>query len=59
MDERPIRQRPIQYGAQERNWLRQQMSKQQRLGVMRRLVQGVDPTPLFVSNVVLVKGGQT
>ena len=58
VDERPICMRAASLPPEERAWLRQHMQKQQRLGVVRKLRHGVDPTPTFVSNVVLVKGGQ-
>ena len=33
------------------------MDKQVRLGVILKLVRGVDPDPTFVSYIVLVQGG--
>ena len=56
-NERPIQHKPVMYGAVEYQWLHKQIDKQVRLGVIWKLVRGVDPDPTFVSNIVLVWGG--
>ena len=58
-DQRPFQQRPIQYPAPACAWLDKYTSKQCELGVMRRVVQGVDPDPTFTCSVVLVPKGQS
>ena len=43
----------------EREFVRRETAKLESLGVLRRVVAGQEPDPTFVSNVVLVKGGQS
>ena len=44
---------------EQRDWVREHMQQQCDLGVMREVKKGVEDDPLFVTNVVLVAGGQS
>ena len=58
LDDSPIRQRPIGYSFEERQWIREYMDSQEKLGIVRRILPG-EPEPRFVVGVVLVKEGQS
>ena len=47
------------YPKQECQWIRDYVGKMEELELVRRVKPGVDPDPEFVSQVVLVKNGQT
>lgn len=47
-DPRPIRHKPFSFPKRERQWVREYTETQCRLGVLRRLVPGVDPDPTFI-----------
>lgn len=57
-DKTPIRQRPIQYNKDERQWINNYLQIQEELGILQRVKPG-EPEPTFVVPVVLVKGGQS
>lgn len=55
----PIRNKPIPYPKEEREWINNYCRSQVELGVMKEIVRGVDKEPAFICNVVLVKEGQS
>ena len=55
-DHRPFVQKPISYSRQEREWLCSHMDMLCKLGVVRRVEQGVDRDPTWVQSMVLVRG---
>lgn len=55
-DETPLREKPIQYAREERNWIEEYLTDLEELGVVRRINPG-DPEPTFAVNAVLVKDG--
>ena len=48
LDPRPFRQKPNSYAKEEWEWLKAHMDMLCRLGVVRKLRQGVDPDPTWV-----------
>ena len=58
VDDTPIRQRPIGYSHEERQWIREYMEAQEKLGIVRKVLPG-EEEPRFVVGVVLVKEGQS
>ena len=51
----PIREKPIAYDSDARAWLKDYMAELCEKGVVRKLQVG-EPDPLFLSNIVLVRG---
>ena len=50
-----IREKPIAYDSDARTWLKDYMAELCTKGVVRKLQVG-EPDPLFLSNIVLVRG---
>ena len=50
-----IREKPIAYESNARAWLKENMAELCAKGVVRKLQVG-EPDPLFLSNIVLVRG---
>ena len=44
---------------EERQFVARETQKQEDLGVLRRIDRGKERDPVFVTNLVLVKGGQS
>ena len=57
-DPTPIRHKPITYAREEREFIRDDMAKMCRLGIVKKVEPG-DPEPVFVVGIVLVKEGQS
>lgn len=55
-DETPIRHKPIQYARPEREFIREDMAKMCKLGILREILPG-EEEPIFVVGLVLVKDG--
>jgi hypothetical protein len=58
LDDSIIREKPIPYARNERQWINEYCEKLCELGILRKLKPG-EPDPKFVVGVVLVKDGQS
>ena len=58
-DPEPILSKPIPYAKPQREFLKEYMREQCDLGVMKEIIKGKDPDPIFVVGIVLVAGGQS
>ena len=57
-DPTPIREKPIPYKKEERQWIRGYIQNQVELGILEEVKPG-DPEPTFVVGCVLVREGQS
>ena len=55
-DPTPIRDKPMPYKKEERQWIREYISNQVELGLLEEVRPG-DPDPTFIVNCVLVREG--
>lgn len=51
--------KPMPYPRHQRQWIREYIASQIRMGVMREVKKGEESDPQFVTNVVLVPDGQS
>ena len=57
IDPRALHQKLIIYPKAERDWIWRHVDSLVELGILSQVCRGKDPYPLFISSIILVKGG--